>query len=433
MAGFSSCFLPVQLGYTQHRVNRMSPLWPAPSAASAIWGKAGRLPVPERRFRVSDRLFFYGTLRDPAVWNVVAGADAARTRRAPARLADHAVLRVAGEDFPVLRPHPGSTAEGVLVEGVTQGILARMQFFEGGGEYRLARFRVETGAGPVEAAIWVDGDREHPTDGPWDFARWQAERQPAFLEATVEYMDHFGRALPADVDIWHGIRIRAAARVAAAGERPVQTLRAGFTRADVESLGLDRPYARYFGVEDHRLRFRRFAGGLSDPVQRSAFVSGDAVTVLPYDPRRDAVLLIEQWRVGPWARGDQVPWTLEAVAGRRDMAESAEATARREAVEEAGLVLGRIECCAAYYPSPGILSEFITSFVGEADLAAAGGLHGLAGEQEDIRALVVPLATALAGIGTGEINNAPLVLSLLWLARERERLRAAWAAPAEPA
>jgi nudix-type nucleoside diphosphatase (YffH/AdpP family) len=188
------------------------------------------------------------------------------------------------------------------------------------------------------------------------------------------------------------------------------------------------PYARFFAVEEHRLRHPRFDGGMSEPVERSVFASGDAVTVLPFDPRAGTVLLIEQFRAGPWARKDPRPWCLETVAGRSDRAEPPEATARREAVEEAGLTLGRLERIAAYYPSPGIASEYIVGFVGEADLGGAGGrTHGLAEEQEDIRTLVVPLERAMAAFASGEIRNAPLIISLLWLDRHAARLRLAWA------
>ena len=58
---------------------------------------------------------------------------------------------------------------------------------------------------------------------------------------------------------------------------------------------------------------------MSDEVNRAVFISGDAVTVLPYDPRRDRVLLIEQFRAGPFARGDDQPWLLEAIAGRESI------------------------------------------------------------------------------------------------------------------
>jgi nudix-type nucleoside diphosphatase (YffH/AdpP family) len=195
---------------------------------------------------------------------------------------------------------------------------------------------------------------------------------------------------------------------------------------DVEPVGRDFAYAHYFGVEEHRLRHRRFDGTMSEVIGRGVFTSGDAVTVLPYDPRNDSVLMIEQFRAGPFARRDPRPWSLEPPAGRADRAEPPEETARREAREEAGLEIGRIERIASFYPSPGIISEYITAFVGEADLGRAGGIHGLAEEHEDIRALVVPRADALAACASGEIDTAPLLLSLYWLDRHAGRLRRAW-------
>jgi 8-oxo-dGTP pyrophosphatase MutT (NUDIX family) len=109
----------------------------------------------------------------------------------------------------------------------------------------------------------------------------------------------------------------------------------------------------------------------------------------------------------------------------------AESAARREAREEAGLELGRMEPVAAYYTTPGYAAERVTSFVGEADLGAAGGLFGVAHEHEDIRAFAVPLDEALAAVAQGEVDNAPAVLTLFWLAGNRDRLRAAWAVPAD--
>ncbi len=373
---------------------------------------------------MGDTLFFYGTLRDPEVRAAVLG-DVAPAR--PAWLADHAVLRVAGEHYPVLVAVPGHAAEGVLVDPAPRG-RARVAFFEAGERYALTGVEVATPEGPVTAQTFAATTPAPATDGAWDFAHWQATRQPAFLEGALEFMDAFDPPPPGGAPIWASLKHRAEARVRARAAPVTQHLRRGFTRVDVVTEALARPYARFFAVEEHRLRHRRFDGRWSPPILRAAFVSGDAVTVLPYDPRADSVLLVEQWRAGPWARGDRAPWQLEPVAGRHDPGETVEATARREAGEEAGLTLGRLERIAGYYPSPGILAEYITSFVGEADLSAAGGVFGLAGEDEDIRAVVVPLADALHAVTTGEAGNAPLILSLLWLAAHRDRLRAAWAA-----
>jgi nudix-type nucleoside diphosphatase (YffH/AdpP family) len=218
--------------------------------------------------------------------------------------------------------------------------------------------------------------------------------------------------------------VRALARSRGPSTATPVALGAGLGAADVDAAERAFAYARYFAIEEHRLTHRRFDGGTSDLLERAVFTSGDAVTVLPYDPRRNAVLLIEQFRSGPWARRDPRPWCLETIAGRCDRIEPPEATARREAREEAGLELGRLERIAGFYPSPAIIAEYIVSFVGEANLDGAGGTHGLAEEHEDIRAVVVPLADALAAVASGEINTAPLMLSLLWLERNAARFQA---------
>ncbi|WP_366926890.1 NUDIX domain-containing protein [Pseudogemmobacter hezensis] len=184
------------------------------------------------------------------------------------------------------------------------------------------------------------------------------------------------------------------------------------------------PHRGFFALAKTSLRHRRFSGGMSDLLQREVFVATDAVTVLPYDPALDLVLLVEQFRMGPYMRGEPRPWLIEAVAGRIDAGESPEEAARREAREEAGITLGEIFPVADYYPSPGAHSEYIWSSVALADLSAqTGGLYGLETEGEDIRTHVIPFAEAMAWMAAGRCANAPLILSLLWLQGERDRLR----------
>lgn len=240
------------------------------------------------------------------------------------------------------------------------------------------------------------------------------------------------------------LRARAWARVRGAAGRPAAGLRTPRGAGDLDRLGHAIPYAGFFAVEAHRLRHRRFAGDLSPTIERAVFTSADAATVLPWDPARDRVLLIEQFRPGALARRDPLPWCLEAIAGRCDEGEDPEATVRREAAEEAGITLGRLARIAGYYPSPGLGSEHITAFIGEARLEAGGadgggdgngdggevGVFGCDGEAEDIRAFVVPRARAMAALEAGEVNNAPLMVSLLWLALHGDRLARDWAVPA---
>ena len=217
------------------------------------------------------------------------------------------------------------------------------------------------------------------------------------------------------------LRVVAASRArAASAVAPV--LRRG--EGPVEVLGRRYPHAGFFALEELELTHLRFDGGRSPRLRREVFVAGDAVTVLPYDPVRDRVLLIEQFRMGPFGRGDPHPWQLEAIAGRIDPGETPEEAARREAIEEAGLVLGALEKVAEYYPTPGAVTEYLYSYVALCDLPdGVAGVFGAAEEAEDIRRQLVGFDRLIEVAAAGEIGNAPLLLTVLWLQRERDRLR----------
>ena len=118
---------------------------------------------------------------------------------------------------------------------------------------------------------------------------------------------------------------------------------------------------------------------------------GHAVAVLPYDAERRTALLVSLPRA-PVIWSDGPPELLEAIAGMID-GEDAEACARREALEEAGVRLGELERVAAAYVSPGVSTERMQLYLapyGRRDRVAAGG--GLADEHEHITAMEVPLA-----------------------------------------
>ncbi len=373
-------------------------------------------------------IFFYGTLRDLDLLAIILGRTLEPETCEPAVLENHATLTMCDEDYPVLVPRAGARAEGVLVRGLGEADLDRLHFYEE-DEFELTPVTVTTAHGPVDACIFrPDAVAAGDTDGPWSFEQWQAREKPVALEAAREYMDYYGRMSAAEAcALWPGIRIRALQRARAAAEAPrLGGIRRPFGPEDVRVERFERAYTGFLAVHEFTLRHRRFAGGWTAPLHRSAVLWGDAVTVLPYDARRDRVLLIEQFRAGSYARGDPNPWCIEVVAGRIDQPETPEQVARREAREEAGLELGRIEEIAAYYPTSGLAAEHLTSYVGEAELAGEGGLHGLADEHEDIRTIVLGFDEAMRALAEGAVNTSPAVISLLWLARHRRRLRTEW-------
>jgi nudix-type nucleoside diphosphatase (YffH/AdpP family) len=155
---------------------------------------------------------------------------------------------------------------------------------------------------------------------------------------------------------------------------------------------------------------------MSPVLERAVFVGTDASLVLPYDPVRDQVLLIEQFRMGPFSRGDHNPWLYEPIAGMVDQGETPEQTAHREAMEEAGLALSALIPMYNGYPSPGGSSTFFYQFLGLCDLSGVGtGAHGHADEGEDIRPKAVSFDWAFDFVMSGKCRVVPLTAAILWL------------------
>ncbi len=193
----------------------------------------------------------------------------------------------------------------------------------------------------------------------------------------------------------------------------------------VEILEKAAAYRGYSRIDRYRLRHELFAGGMGPEIHRELFERGQAAAVLPYDPRRDEVVLIEQFRVGAHARGDR-PWLIEIVAGIIEPGEDPGDVARREAAEEAGCRITDLAPVPDFYTSPGISTEFCHNFIGRTETAGVGGVHGLADEGEDIRVMVEPFEQALAELEAGEIRFSPAAVTLLWLALHREALGRRW-------
>ncbi|TVR62819.1 MAG: NUDIX domain-containing protein [Candidatus Competibacteraceae bacterium] len=185
-------------------------------------------------------------------------------------------------------------------------------------------------------------------------------------------------------------------------------------------------YSGFFRMEKYRLRHELFSGGWSPDITRECLERGHAVAVLPYDPERDQIVLLEQFRIGAldFPGG---PWLLEIVAGIMDEpGETSEDVARRETIEEAGCeILDLVPICH-YLVSPGGTSESITLFCGRVNAAQVGGIRGMVDEHEDIRLHVVSRAEALNLLDSGRINSAAPIIALQWLKLNHSQLLERW-------
>ena len=365
-------------------------------------------------------IFFYGTLRHPPLLEVVLGRP---VQTEPARLPDFDVRRVRDGTWPAIVAGAGP-AEGALLRDATAEDLARLDYYEGAYDFDLRDAAVETAAGPAVALVYFPTADQGLQDAPWDLSAWVEVHGPATVAAAREVMGLMGQFTPREVrDRYPQMLVRGASAARAAAEPAPATLRWEQGADSVRVSATRRPYVSHFAVVEQDLSFPRFDGGTSVTVTRAALRQGDAATVLPYDPVRERVLLIEQFRYGAFARGDPRPWLLEPIAGRIDPGETPEAAVRREAREEARIDLGALHEVARYYPSPAAVAEWLVSYVATADLPdGIATIAGEATEAEDIRGHLLPLDEALAMIATGEIANGPLILSLQWIALNRGRL-----------
>lgn len=187
-------------------------------------------------------------------------------------------------------------------------------------------------------------------------------------------------------------------------------------------------YQGYFSMKKYTVKHSLYAGGMSEPLTREIFNRGNCVAVLLYDPDRDEVVIIEQFRIGAIQLDQDQAWLLEIVAGAIEENETPEQVARREAIEEAGCEIQQMEKICEFFTSPGGTSELLTLFCGKVDTSNVGGLHGLAQENEDIRVSALSYQQVCDLFTEGRFISAIPIIAIQWLQANRQQLRERWKA-----
>jgi ADP-ribose pyrophosphatase len=202
------------------------------------------------------------------------------------------------------------------------------------------------------------------------------------------------------------------------------------THPDVRVESTERVWDGRYPLDVVRFRHRRFDGTMSAVRTWELWQRGPAAALLPYDPERDAVVLIEQFRLPALAAGLD-PVMIEVPAGLSDGMETAEETIRREMEEETGLRADRVELIGRFLLTAGGSDELCSLFVGRVRAPAARpdglvGQAGLATEHEDIRVRLWPATEAIDAALTGRVPNSVAAIALLWLHARRPVLREQW-------
>jgi ADP-ribose pyrophosphatase len=154
--------------------------------------------------------------------------------------------------------------------------------------------------------------------------------------------------------------------------------------------------------------------GETHRLPREVYHRTPAACILLYDPKRDVVVLVKQFRLPAHVNGDPA-WMIEVPAGLLD-GDEPEAAIRREAMEETGYTIRDVRFLFKSYTAPGSITEvvhFFAAAIDTADRTSDGG--GLAEEHEDIEVLEIPLPEAVAMIEKGEIIDLKTIMLLQWI------------------
>ncbi|MFT6237780.1 MAG: ADP-ribose pyrophosphatase [Cellvibrionaceae bacterium] len=246
--------------------------------------------------------------------------------------------------------------------------------------------------------------------------------------------------------------------------------KSSFVHKDVEVIGREIVYQGFFKMKKLQLRHRLFEGGWTPTITREVFVRGQAVAAVMYDPDNHLIGLIEQFRVGALSKftlgevalDDSVvgapstvvvddalqattlndtttvtrsfqkegnaqvnsPWLYEVVAGMTEPGEAPEDVILRELLEEAGMAPVKLMPICQYFTSPGGTDETLVLFCALGDLTQVEGVHGLPGEHEDIRVLILPEQDVFDDLYDGRFNNAATLICLQWLCLNKDKIKA---------
>lgn len=139
------------------------------------------------------RLFFYGTLMDPDVQNVVLGRVVPDEHIEAGVAEGFRCVFVAGRSYPMLLPYAAGRVEGHLVHGLDRDAVRRLTAYEG-REYHLVPLRVKSldHGQTVTAGIFLTDRTIRPDRRDWSLALWQLRYKRGFLRHARQLMHRYG-------------------------------------------------------------------------------------------------------------------------------------------------------------------------------------------------------------------------------------------------
>ena len=172
-------------------------------------------------------------------------------------------------------------------------------------------------------------------------------------------------------------------------------------------------YSGFFQFNKLEFVHQKHDGSWTKNVEREVFGGAHVSTLLPYDPVKKEIVLIQQFRAGVISRYDE-DYLYEIVAGIIDGNESPEETAKRECFEETGCIVNKIIPIQGYFPAPGSSESYYHLFLGEIDAFDGERIKGLENENENILVKSYKVEEVRNMLRRGEIKNGLTLIALQW-------------------
>ncbi len=172
-------------------------------------------------------------------------------------------------------------------------------------------------------------------------------------------------------------------------------------------------YSGFFKLKKLEFIHQKHDGSWTNRINREIFSGAHVSTLLPYDPVRKEIVLIQQFRAGVISRYDN-DYLYEIVAGIIDKNESPEETAIRECLEETGCNVNKIAQIHSYFPAPGSSESYYHLFLGEINSFEGERVMGLESENENILVKSYKVDQVRNMLKKKKIKNGLTLIALQW-------------------
>ena len=172
-------------------------------------------------------------------------------------------------------------------------------------------------------------------------------------------------------------------------------------------------YSGFFSLNKYEFIHQKHDGNWTGKVEREIFGGAHVATLLPFDPIKKEIILIQQFRAGVLSRYDE-EYLYEIVAGIIDNNEKPEDTAKRECLEETGCKVKKILPIQNYFPAPGSSESYYHLFLGEIDSFEGERIRGLEKENENILVKAFKIEQVRKLLKDKKILNGLTLIALQW-------------------